>query len=121
MDIEQLDIDALDIEALRELLVAVIAVLDSRMHKRKHLGEEILVKGSLSQALHLPDLQKRLNAVNEEKQNRAREDLASVWQSLSTATRQAVIEQLGWYDPHELDWDDPRSNRRPVNLKKDTD
>ncbi|HEY9033850.1 MAG TPA: hypothetical protein VIN71_07935 [Pseudomonadales bacterium] len=109
-----LAIEQLDMTALAELAVAITAVLDSRTHRRKYLGEEILVKGSLSKALHLPDIQRRLQSSREEKRQQGRDELARLWQSLSPATRDAVITQLGWYDPHQLDWDDPRSNRRPV-------
>lgn len=108
-----MDISSLDIESLRELAGAIHAVLDSRLHRRVHLGEEILVKGSLSRALHLPEIRKRLNAVNEARQQQAVNELTRLWQTLSETTRQTVIERLEWYEPDQLDWDDPRSNRKP--------
>lgn len=108
-----MDIEHLQIESLRQLIASLIEVLDSRVHKKVHLGEEVLVKGSLSRALHLPETSRKLNSPRMDKQLQGKDELIMVWETLSMPTRQAVFEQLGWYDPSELDWDDPRSNRKP--------
>ena len=42
------------------------------------------------------------------------EDFQELWPTLSPQTRERVLEAIGWYDPKELDWDDKRSNRRPL-------
>lgn len=108
-----MDITALDLDALRKLADAITEVLDSRLHRRVHMGEEILVKGSLSRALHLPELRKKLYSHQTSRQQVGKDELIQLWQTLSDNTRQSVLERLHWYEPEKLDWDDPRSNRKP--------
>lgn len=113
MNVDSLDIEQFDIETLRDFTAMLIRVLDSRLHRRVHLGEEIWVKGSLSQALHLPEILKQLHSKQLKRQQAAIQQLASVWYSLSLRTRLKVAERMHWYDPKTLQWDDPRSNRMP--------
>lgn len=108
-----MDISTLDIESVRKLTDTLIKVLDSRLHRRVHMGETIWVKGSLSQALKLPDIRRRLHMQSEARQQQAKNSLNHVWHSLSDTTRDNVLKELEWYAPEHLDWDDPRSNRRP--------
>jgi len=108
-----LEIEALDIETLRELTAMLIMVLDSRVHRRVHLGEEIWVKGSLSQALHLPDIQLQLDSNHQARQEKAKQRLFHIWHSLSQHTREKTAKHINWYDPKTLRWDDPCSNRLP--------
>lgn len=103
----------MDIESVRKLADALIAVLDSRLHRRVHMGETIWVKGSLSQALQLPEIRRRLHLTSESRQQQAKESFNHVWHTLSDTTRDNVLKKLEWYEPEALPWDDPRSNRRP--------
>ena len=89
-------------------------VLASRTHKRKVLGEERIVPGQLGEALGLPDIIHRLQSRNGPVRNEAAERFEAIWDTLSERSRKRVREELGWYDPRELDWEDPRSNRLPV-------
>jgi hypothetical protein len=36
---------------------------------------------------------------------------------VALTTRKDVLEILGCYDPQELAWDDPRSNRKPTAVR----
>ena len=106
-------IDALDANSALQLAEALESVLDKRTHKHNHLGDEIVVKGSLSKALKLPDLIKHL-ASTEKKRLLAKERLSEIWYSLSANTRAKAFDAAGLYEPKALDWDDPRSNRKPI-------
>ena len=108
-----MDIRQLDRTSMRQLVTLLIEVLDSRMQKKVIMGEEVLVKGSLSKALQLPAIARHLESPRTDKQQQGKDELVQIWETLSPVTRDAVIRQLGWYDPAELDWDDPRSNRKP--------
>ena len=109
-----MDIHSLNIETARVLLNALEYVLDSRTHKRDHLGEEIIVKGSLSKALKVPELKRTLSRSNETTQKQGIDQLSTLWLTLSDTTQQAALDKAELYDPKKLNWDDLRSNRRPV-------
>ena len=109
-----MDIYSLNIETARTLVNALEDVLDSRTHKRDHLGEEIIVKGSLSKALKIPELKRTLSRSNDALQKQGLEQLSTLWTTLSDSTKQATLDKSGLYEPNELNWDDSRSNRRPV-------
>lgn len=108
-----LTIEALSNAAAIMLAEAIVRVLDSRLHKRIHLGEEILVKGSLSKALKLDQTLSLLNSSHTERRQRGLHQLAELWQTLSQSTKLRCFSLLNWYEPHDLPWDDPRSNRKP--------
>lgn len=93
---------------------ALQAVLSRRTHRKKVLGEERIVPGQLGEALGLPSLRKQLNSRRAGTRQQAVERFEAIWSSLSERSRRRVREALGWYDPRDLDWEDPRSNRRPV-------
>lgn len=93
---------------------ALQTVLSRRTHRKKVLGEERIVPGQLGEALGLPALCKQLNSRRPATRQEAVERFDAIWSSLSERSRRKVREALGWYDPRELDWEDPRSNRRPV-------
>ena len=93
---------------------ALQAVLARRTHRKKVLGEERIVPGQLGEALGLPSLCRQLNSRRPATRQQAVERFGAIWSSLSESSRRRVREALGWYDPRELDWEDPRSNRRPV-------
>ena len=93
---------------------ALQSVLARRTHRKKVLGEERIVPGQLGEALGLPTLCKQLNSRRHGTRQDAVERFEAIWSSLSENSRRKVREALGWYDPRELDWEDPRSNRSPV-------
>jgi hypothetical protein len=93
---------------------ALQTVLSRRTHRKKVLGEECIVPGQLGEALGLPRLCKQLKSRRHRVRQDAVERFDAIWSSLSESSRRKVRQALGWYDPRELDWEDPRSNRRPV-------
>jgi len=96
-----------------ELVDSLKDVLDSRLHKRVYLGEEFLVKGSLSRALKIDSIKRLLNSPSIIRQEKGLEMLSLLWSTLSQATKERTLSRLGWYEPKHLKWDDPRSNRLP--------
>ncbi len=112
------DIQNLEESHLLRLAEALQQVLNSRTHKHTHLGEEIIVEGSLSKALKLPEIIKFLES-NENKRHQARARLDDIWWTLSETTRQRAMELAEIYEPDKLDWDDPRSNRYPSFTEKE--
>lgn len=101
-------------ETALEAAEALHHVLAARTHRRKVMGQEVLVPGQLGEALHLPQIIRRLQARQARQRDRGMEDFQDLWQTLSPATREKVLHNIGWYDPESLDWEDKRSNRRPV-------
>lgn len=92
---------------------ALAGVLARRTHRRKVMGQEVLVPGQLGDALRLPQLINRLRSRQQRQRDRAVEDFEILWDTLSHLTRSQVCRELDWYDPRELSWEDKRSNRRP--------
>lgn len=101
------------IETALEAANSLTKVLAARRHRRKVMGHEVLVPGQLGAALHLPRIIQRLQSKQLRQRELGLEDFQSLWPTLSDATRDKVLTNLGWYDPSDLDWDDKRSNRRP--------
>lgn len=93
---------------------ALQAVLAARTHRRKVMGQEVLVPGQLGEALRLPLIINRLISKQQRHRDAGLEAFQELWPTLSAHTRKRVLEAIGWYDPKALDWDDKRSNRRPV-------
>lgn len=91
---------------------ALVGVLARRTHRRKVMGQDVLVPGQLGDALRLPQLINRLRSRQQRQRDRAVEDFEVLWDTLSHSTRDQVCQELDWYDPRELSWDDKRSNRR---------
>ena len=88
-------------------------VLAARTHRRKVMGQEILIPGQLGEALQLPQIIRRLQARQNRQRERGLENFQDLWRTLSPNTRDKVLGNIGWYDPKALDWEDKRSNRRP--------
>lgn len=101
-------------ETALEAAEALASVLARRTHRRKVMGQEVLVPGQLGEALRLPQLIGRLRSRQQRQRDRAVEAFEVLWETLSAHTRDQVLKDLGWYDPRELSWEDKRSNRRPV-------
>ncbi|MFO7527426.1 MAG: hypothetical protein R6W86_01275 [Marinobacter sp.] len=89
-------------------------VLAARTHRRKVMGQEVLVAGQLGEALQLPRIINRLQSKQQKQREQGLDDFQELWPTLSPRTRQKVLDAIGWYDPKELNWEDKRSNRRPV-------
>ncbi|MBR9871928.1 MAG: hypothetical protein GYB26_12400 [Gammaproteobacteria bacterium] len=107
------------IETALDAATELRRVLAARMHRRKVMGQEVLVPGQLGEALQLPKIINRLNSKQQRYREMGLNDFQELWPTLSARTREKVLEAIGWYDPNELDWDDKRSNRRPVIDPKD--
>jgi hypothetical protein len=101
------------VETALEAATALHHVLAARTHRRKVMGQEVLVPGQLGEALHLPQIIRRLQSRQNRQREQGLEDFQDLWQTLSPITRDKVLDTIGWYDPKSLDWEDKRSNRRP--------
>lgn len=106
--------DEFTIDTALEAATALTRVLAARTHRRKVMGQEVIVPGQLGEALHLPRIINHLNSKQQRLRDRGLDDFEELWPTLSRSTRQQVMDRLGWYDPKDLDWEDKRSNRRPV-------
>ncbi|TGN38174.1 hypothetical protein [Marinobacter confluentis] len=102
------------VDTALEAATALHRVLAARTHRRKVMGQDVLVPGQLGEALHLPQIIRRLQAKQARQRDRGLEDFHELWPTLSPATRDKVLDAIGWYDPKSLDWEDKRSNRRPT-------
>lgn len=105
--------EAFTVETALEAATALHHVLAARTHRRKLMGQEVLIPGQLGEALHLPQIIRRLQARQSRQRQRGLEHFQDLWQTLSPTTRTKVLDHIGWYDPKSLDWEDKRSNRRP--------
>lgn len=109
-----LDLETFTVESALEAATELRRVLAARTHRRKVLGQEVIVPGQLGEALQLPRIINRLQSKQQRQREAGLEDFQDLWPTLSPQTREQVLTAIGWYDPKELDWDDKRSNRRPV-------
>ncbi len=92
---------------------ALAGTLARRTHIRVIYGEEQRVSGSLGQAVNLPGITYRLESRSTKQRERGLAEFRALWDTLSAPTCNSVLDQMGWYDPNELQWEDQRSNRRP--------
>nr|WP_104415573.1 hypothetical protein [Marinobacter persicus] len=102
------------VETALEAAAELQKILAARTHRRKVMGQEVEVPGQLGEALKLPTITRRLNSKQQRQRELGLEAFEALWPTLSGHTRQQVLDAIGWYDPDELDWEDKRSNRRPV-------
>lgn len=114
--INALDIMALSPQQCIRLVNVLEQVLNSRKHVRMHLGEEVTVPGTLSKALKLPELIKKMVRYKNTNFEPYHGQLEGIWISLSEDTRTQVLGNLGVYDVENMAWDDPRSNRKSALL-----
>lgn len=89
-------------------------VLAARTHRRKVMGHEVEIPGQLGEALQLPRIIRRLCSKQQRQRDLGLETFQELWPTLSGPTRKQVLDRIGWYNPKALDWEDKRSNRRPV-------
>jgi hypothetical protein len=97
--------------------VSLNAVFASRTHRRKYLGQEFMMPGQLGEALGLPRIITSLQSKSIRRRKQGLEHFQSLWSTISDHSKQRVLENIGWYDPEQLDWEDRRSNRRPTLSK----
>lgn len=109
-----LELETFTTETALDAATELQRVLATRTHRRKVMGQEVLVPGQLGEALQLPKIINRLQSKQQKQREQGLDDFQELWPTLSPRTRQKVLDAIGWYDPKELDWDDKRSNRRPV-------
>lgn len=109
-----LELETFTTETALDAATELQRVLAGRTHRRKVMGQEVLVPGQLGEALQLPRIINRLQSKQLKQREQGLDDFQELWPTLSPRTRQKVLDAIGWYDPKELDWDDKRSNRRPV-------
>ncbi|MAZ05451.1 hypothetical protein [Marinobacter sp. SS8-8] len=98
------------LEAARQLR----KVLATRTHRRKVMGQDVMVPGQLGEALQLPRIINRLQSRQQKQRELGLEGFQELWPTLSPQTRERVLDAIGWYNPKELDWQDKRSNRKPL-------
>ncbi|WP_417502556.1 hypothetical protein [Marinobacter sp.] len=101
-------------ETALEAAAELRRVLAARTHRKKVLGQEVLVPGQLGEALQLPRIINRLQSKQQRMRDQGLDDFQELWPTLSAATREKVLNAIGWYDPKDLSWEDKRSNRRPI-------
>ena len=109
-----LELETFTIETALDAATELRKVLAARTHRRKVMGQEVMVPGQLGEALQLPRIINRLQSKHMKQRELGLEDFQELWPTLSPQTRERVLGAIGWYDPKELDWDDKRSNRRPL-------
>ena len=109
-----LELETFTIETALDAATELRNVLAARTHRRKVMGQEVMVPGQLGEALQLPRIINRLQSKQMKQRELGLEDFQELWPTLSPQTRERVLGAIGWYDPKELDWDDKRSNRRPL-------
>lgn len=108
-----LELETFTTETALDAAAELSRVLAARTHRRKILGQEVLVPGQLGEALQLPRIINRLQSKQQRFRDQGRDDFQELWPTLSAATREKVLSAIGWYDPKDLDWEDKRSNRQP--------
>lgn len=92
-------------------------VFARRTHRRKFMGHVILVPGQLGQALRLPYIIEKLRSKSSKSRQAGLEAFQMLWDTLSESTKEQALREIGWYNPRDLDWEDQRSNRRPLIQK----
>lgn len=108
-----------DIGTAHAAVEALQQVLARRTHRRKYLGQEVLVPGQLGNALRLPMIAEQLKSKTAPRRERGLESFQCLWPTLSPNTQGQVLEMIGWYEPNKLGWEDKRSNRRPPLPRKE--
>ncbi len=103
-----------DTDTALQAAQALQQVLAARTHRKKVWGQEIIVPGQLGEALKLPTIISQLSGKITKRRDKGLDQFRELWDTLSDSTRREVLTAIGWYDPEDLDWEDKRSNRRPI-------
>lgn len=109
-----LELETFTTETALEAAAQLRRVLAARTHRRKVMGQDVIVPGQLGEALQLPRIINRLQSKQQKQRELGLEDFQELWPTLSPQTRERVLDAIGWYNPKELDWEDKRSNRKPL-------
>ncbi len=109
-----LELETFTTETALDAAAELRRVLAARTHRRKVLGQEVIVPGQLGEALQLPRIINRLQSKQQRFRDQGLDDFQELWPTLSASTREKVLDAIGWYDPKDLSWEDKRSNRRPA-------
>ena len=109
-----IDSDEFNEETALAAALALQQVLARRTHRRKYLGQMYTVPGKLGDALKLPGIVAKLQSKVVSRRHKGLEAFQFLWDTLSVPTRETVLQEINWYDPKALSWDDVRSNRKPV-------
>lgn len=109
-----IDSDDFNEESALAAALALEKVLARRTHRRKYLGQIYTVPGRLGDALKLPGIVSKLQSKVNGRRRKGLDEFRFLWDTLSVPTREAVQQDINWYDPKDLSWDDVRSNRKPV-------
>ena len=113
-----IDSDEFDVALALRAADALKVILQNRTRVKVILGEERVVPGTLGEVIRLPTILARLQGRSRVARDAALAEFRTLWSTLSEKTTSEVLLTIGWYDPTELDWEDPRSNRRP-DLRSD--
>ncbi|WP_417566011.1 hypothetical protein [Marinobacter sp.] len=109
-----LELETFTTETALEAATQLRKVLAARTHRRKVMGQDVMVPGQLGEALQLPRIINRLQSKQQKQRELGLGDFQELWHTLSPQTREKVLDAIGWYNPKELDWEDKRSNRKPL-------
>lgn len=110
-----MDTATFNTETALEAALTLSQVLAARTHRKKIMGQEVIIPGQLGDALQLPLIIHRLQSKQSRQRDAGLDAFQSLWPTLSSRTQEKVLDEIGWYDPQALSWDDKRSNRRPVS------
>ena len=108
-----IDTDAFDVALALKVANALKVILENRTRVKVILGEERVVPGTLGDVVRLPSILTRLEGRSRLARDDALLEFQTLWSTLSEKTTAEVLDAIGWYDPNDLDWEDPRSNRHP--------
>lgn len=109
-----MELETFNTDTALEAAAELRRVLAARTHRKKVMGQEVLVPGQLGEALQLPRIINRLQSKQQKMRDQGLDNFQELWPTLSVATREKVLNAIGWYDPKDLSWEDKRSNRRPI-------
>lgn len=93
--------------------LALRKIFAQRTHVKLVHGEERVVQGTLGEAVRLPSTISLLGHRSAKQREKGLGEFRRLWDTLSSHTCRKVLDAIGWYEPKDLDWEDPRSNRRP--------
>jgi hypothetical protein len=109
-----MDSTEFSVETAIDAVAALQRTLAERTHRKRVMGQDVVRPGQLGQALRLPLILSKLRSRQLRRREEGLEDFQTLWPTLSASTHEKVLQVMDWYEPRDLDWDDPRSNRRPV-------